>query len=347
MPAFYWQAQLNLTVKKLLKLQIENFFMSQKQILITGASGCIGHYIVESLIQNTQHELYLLVRNPDKLKIDYKARPGINILNANLREIEQFSSLLQQINVAILAATAWGDLREVFDINVIKTLSLITLLNPQICENIIYFSTASILDQDNNLLKKAGEIGTDYIRSKYECMCQLSRLDNLPPITCLFPTLVLGGDDEKPYSHLSAGLPEIVKYIGLIRWLKADGSFHFIHGADIAKVVSYLVENPPQSKELQKLILGNPQITVDRAVEEFCAYLKKRIFFRFNLSPWLIELIIKVFQIKIATWDRFCLEYRHFTYQSPVNPATFELPTYCPTLADVLRARGIEGRTNK
>lgn len=315
--------------------------MNCKRIFITGASGCIGHYIVESLIQNTQHELYLLVRNPEKLKIDYKARSGIHILVANLREIDKFSSLLQEINVAILAATAWGNLQEVFDINVLKTIRLVKLLNPEVCENIIYFSTASILDKNNKLLRKAGEIGTDYIRSKYDCMYQLSRLHNLPALTYLFPTLVLGGDGKKPYSHLSAGLPEIIKHIGLIRWLKADGSFHFIHAADIAKVVTYLVENPPQSKEVQKLILGNSRVTVDRAIEEFCAYLNKRIYVRFTLSPWLIEVIISLFQIQMAAWDRFCLEYRHFTYQNPVNPTTFELPTYCPTVGDILKTRGI------
>jgi nucleoside-diphosphate-sugar epimerase len=51
-----------------------------KRIFITGASGCIGHYMTEALIQNTNHELYLLVRNPDKLKFDYQARPGIHLL---------------------------------------------------------------------------------------------------------------------------------------------------------------------------------------------------------------------------------------------------------------------------
>ena len=191
--------------------------MSHKRIFVTGASGCIGHYIVESLIQNTQHELFLLVRNPEKLKVDYKARSGINLLTANLREIERFSDLLSEINVAILIATAWGNLQEVFDINVVNTIKLVKLLNPEVCENIIYFSTASILDSQNKLLKKAGEIGTDYIRSKYDCMYQLSRLKNVPPLTCLFPTLVLGGDDKKPFSHLSSGLPEIIKHIGLIR----------------------------------------------------------------------------------------------------------------------------------
>ncbi|MFN6198841.1 MAG: NAD-dependent epimerase/dehydratase family protein, partial [Dolichospermum sp.] len=48
--------------------------MTKKRILVTGASGCIGHYITEALIQNTNYELYLLVRNPDKLQIDTTVR---------------------------------------------------------------------------------------------------------------------------------------------------------------------------------------------------------------------------------------------------------------------------------
>ncbi|MDE5086374.1 MAG: NAD(P)-dependent oxidoreductase, partial [Trichodesmium sp. St16_bin2-tuft] len=122
---------------------------------------------------------------------------------------------------------------------------------------------------------------------------------------------------------------------------KVDGSFHFIHAADIAQVVSYLVEHPPHSKELQKLILGNPKVTVNQVVEEVCAYLKKRIFFRFSLAPWLIEVIISVFKIQVAAWDRFCLEYRHFTYQNPINPASLKLPSYCPAIPDILRTRNL------
>ena len=52
--------------------------MSHKRIFITGASGCIGHYIVEFLIQNTHHELYLLVRNPDKLKVEERCASTSN-----------------------------------------------------------------------------------------------------------------------------------------------------------------------------------------------------------------------------------------------------------------------------
>ena len=316
--------------------------MNSKKIFITGATGCIGHYIVETLIQQTKHELYLLVRNRDRLKIDCQARPGIHILESDLREIERWAEIIKTTNVAILAATAWGGSREVFDINVVKTIKLLKLLNPEVCEHVVYFSTASVLDRHNQLLKQAGQFGTDYIRSKYEVLCQLSRLRGLPPITAVFPTLVLGGDGVKPYSHLSSGLPEIVKHINLMRWLRADGSFHFIHAADIARVVRYLADNPPSaSGGLRKLVLGNSPVTVNQAIKEVCKYLNKLNLFGFPLWPWLVEVLILLFQIKMAPWDRFCLEYRHFTYENAVNPATFGLPTYCSTIADVLRTRGI------
>ncbi|MBZ8182921.1 MAG: NAD(P)-dependent oxidoreductase [Oscillatoria sp. PMC 1051.18] len=324
--------------------------MTPKRILLTGATGCIGHYIAEAIVQETEHELFLLVRNRDRLKFDYEARPGVTILEADLRAIDRFNDLLKTINVAILAATAWGGSAEVFDINVAKTVRLLELLDPLICEQAIYFSTASILDRDNRLLTEAKQLGTDYIRSKYDCFCRLSRLQLAPKITALFPTLVFGGDENKPYSHLSSGLPGVVKWINLIRWFKAEGSFHFIHARDIAKVVVHLIEHPEAKdfldekenvREITKVILGNPSITVNEAIEELCAYFGKKIYFRIPLTDWLANFLIAVFNIQMAAWDRFCFRYRHFTYRHPVHPTTFGLPSYCPTLTDVLKVRGI------
>jgi nucleoside-diphosphate-sugar epimerase len=312
-----------------------------KKIFITGAGGCIGHYIANILIEQTDHELYFLIRSPQKLKFNYQKRPGIHIINSDLREIEKNADLLRQMNGVILAATAWGGTKEVFDTNVVKTLSLIKLLDPDVCEQVLYFSTASILDRENQLLKEAGQLGTDYIRSKYELMWELKRLSKTPPLVCLYPTLVLGGDDHHPYSHLSGGLPDLVKYVSLLRWLKAEGSFHFIHAADIAQVVYHLIEHPPTTNTMQHLVLGNEAITANQAIAQACEYLGKKIYLQLNLSDWLIESIIVGFQIKMATWDRFCLDYRHFTYANPVNPSVYGLPHYCPTIADLFRTRGI------
>jgi nucleoside-diphosphate-sugar epimerase len=319
--------------------------MSQKRILVTGASGCIGHYISEALIQETNHELYLLVRNPQKLQVDTQARSGITVLQGDMQEIGQLADLLKTIDIAVLTATAWGG-AATFDINVTKTLELLSYLDPDRCEQVIYFSTASVLDYNSQPLKEAGEIGTDYISSKYECLMRLSKLAIAPKVTEVFPTLVLGGDNNKPYSHSTSGIPEIAKYINIIRFLQADGSFHFIHGKDIATVVQYLIENPSKENEPRKLVLGQAQLTVNQAVEEVCAYLGKRIYFRIPLSLSLANLIIAVFNIRMAAWDRFCMNYRHFTYQSVINPASFGLPNYCATISDVLKISGVKGATH-
>ncbi|MEN9567377.1 MAG: hypothetical protein RLZZ69_2573 [Cyanobacteriota bacterium] len=318
-----------------------------KRIFITGASGCIGHYMTEALIQNTNHELYLLVRNPDKLKFDYQARPGIHLLVGDMSQIDEYRDLLATINIAILAATAWGGRAETYEINVVKTLSLINLLNPQICEQVIYFSTASILDRNNQLLLPATQFGHDYIRTKYQCFEQLSHQAIADKIIAVFPTLVFGGEQNKPYSHLSAGITDVTKWIGLIRWFSLEGSFHFIHAQDIAKVISYLVENPdyaPNSSAKSKvdcLVLGNPAISVDRAIAEITSYFNKKIYWRIPLYIWLTNILIKLFKIQMDDWSRFSLDYRHFTYTDPVTPASFGLPNYCSTVEELLQVSGV------
>ncbi|MGH1395315.1 MAG: NAD-dependent epimerase/dehydratase family protein [Trichormus sp.] len=316
-----------------------------QRILVTGASGCIGHYISEILIQQTQAELYLLVRNPQKLQVDTTVRPGIQVLQGDMQNISQFADLLPTIDVAVLTATAWGG-EQTFDINVSKTLELLSLLNPERCQQVIYFSTASVLDSHNQPLQEAGEIGTDYIRSKYECLHKISQLAIAPKITTVFPTLVLGGDAKKPYSHLTSGIPEVTKYINLIRFLKADGSFHFIHGQDIATVVQYLILNPPPSDAPRRLVLGQARLTANEAIEELCTYFGKKIYFRIPLSLSLANLIIAVFRIQMAAWDRFCMNYRHFTYETVINPNSFDLPNYCATMSDVLKISGVNSGQN-
>ncbi|NJK37719.1 MAG: NAD(P)-dependent oxidoreductase [Oscillatoriales cyanobacterium RM2_1_1] len=308
-----------------------------KRILITGASGCIGHYVTEQLIQQTYHQLFLLVRDPSKLGFDTTVRSGIQILQADLRQIDQFHQLLSTLDIAILIATSWGGREEIFDINVNSVISLLQGLNSQ-CQQVIYFSTASILDHNHQLLPEAGTIGTDYISSKYQCLTKIQELTpNLPPIRVLFPTLVLGGAPDKPSSHVSSGISEIVNWLPLIRWFKTDASFHFVHGADIAQVVSYLIEHPAQNQDLEYFVLGSAPTTVNQVIEDACRFFQQRIYFRFNLALWLANIFIKVFRIQMADWDRFCLNYRHFTYQNPVSPATFQLPVHCATVTDIFQ----------
>lgn len=314
------------------------------RIFITGGSGCVGHYIADLLIKNTDYELFFLIRNPSKVKFDYKHRQGINLIQGDLTSVLEHQELLKTINIVILTATCWGGEKESYQINVEANINIINSLNPDICQQIIYFSTASILDNDNNLLPQAGEIGTDYIRTKYQCFTKLQELELYPKIITVYPTLVFGGDENKPYSHLSAGLKDLPQWFNLIRWFSADGSFHVIHGFDIARIIFYLVEN---GKNLdgyfeRKLVLGNAPLTVDEAIKEMGDYFNQRIYFQIPLPQWLANIFIKVFNVQMAEWDYFCLNYRHFTYKKYVNTATFNLEYFVPSLSKLLEVSGVE-----
>lgn len=318
-----------------------------QRIFITGASGCIGHYVLERLINHSNHELFLLLRNPDKLLLDISHQSRVHILQGDIRAVNQFADLLSTIDSAILIATSWGGAPAIYDINVTANLKLMELFDPDRLRQVLYFSTASILDRQNQPLKEAGQVSFDYIRSKYQCHQKLKDLAIFPKITTLFPTLVFGGDTHKPYSHISSGLTEVTKWIDLIRFFSADGTLHFIHAQDIATVVAHLVDHPPQIGASRELVLGNPALTVDDAVAAVSHYLGRSIYFRLPLSQGLIDFFIKLFNVRMADWDRFCLKYRHFTYQNPLTPASFGIDTYCATVAELFQATGIKSKQRK
>lgn len=319
----------------------------KKRVFVTGISGCIGHYVADELMDNPDYELFLLVRNPQKLQFDHHHRPHIHLIEAGLDQIENYTDLLQSMDAAILIATSWGDYQQTYDTNVEKTLALINRLDPERCDQVIYFSTASILDRTGHPLKEAGELGTDYIRTKYLChqaleasgeACRISPAI-AAKITVVYPTLVFGGESNTPYSHLSGGLGEILQWLNLIRWFRADGSFHFIHGRDIARVVAHLLAHPTGQR--QDFVLGNEPLTATQAIQQICQALNKRIYVQIPLSVSLAHLFIKLFRIQMADWDHFCLDYRHFTYPQPVSPAAFGQPSHCRTVAELLAVSGV------
>jgi nucleoside-diphosphate-sugar epimerase len=177
------------------------------------------------------------------------------------------------------------------------------------------------------------------VRTKYQGYAGIADLKIAPKVTAVFPSLVFGGDDRKPLSHIVSGWKDIVKWLWLVRWVTADGSFHFIHGKDIAEVVRHLLVNPQAADEYnRKLVLGNEPITVDRAIKEICQYYGKPSYARLPLSISLTELVIKVFKIQVAEWDRFCMKNRHFTHEKYVNPRSFNLSSYAATIPDLMQA---------
>ena len=210
----------------------------------------------------------------------------------------------------------------------------------------IYFSTASLLNRQLELLPEALSEGTEYIQTKALCLQQLEQHPLAERIVAVFPTLVFGGavDGKGPFptSYLTAGLGEACRWLWLAKWLRADASFHFIHAADIAQVCCHLATRPHQSNPepgqgaLRRLVLGQPAISVDATVSQLCRWRRSwRPPLGLNLQGALIEALIKLLRIEVNAWDRFSIRQRHFVNEPVSPPERFGLVSHAASLEAV------------
>ncbi len=326
--------------------------MSREQILVTGASGCVGQYIVSWLLKNSEADLLLWLRNPKKLTAVSAEHPRIKLLVGDLRDADSFKEELVNITRVIHTATAWGDPVRAHQVNVVAVKKILKLLRAETLEQFIYFSTASILNKDLKPLPEALAYGTEYIQTKAECLRELEKHPLSEKIIAVFPTLVFGGRiDNKslfPTSYLTEGLKEAVKWLWLARWLRADSTFHFIHAADIAVVCGHLATNPHQTNpeqgqgSLRKIVLGQPAISLNYAIRRLCLWNGVRLMPGLPLWGWLIEALIKILPIEITNWDRFSIKQRHFVHSPISPPERFGHPSSASTLEAVLNGSGLQ-----
>ena len=324
------------------------------RILITGASGCVGQHIAKQLLEESDAELVLWLRDPSKLTAVPQHHPRITLLISDLRQQEAHAAVLAGITRVIHTATAWGDPERAQQVNVAAVKELLGRLDPNRVEQVIYFSTASILNRQLQLLPEAERFGTEYIQTKAICLQQLEEHPLADRIVAVFPTLVFGGgvDGRSPFptSYLTEGLKEGCNWLWLARWLRADASFHFIHAADIAKVCCHLALNPhqrnPEASQgaVRRLVLGQPSVSVDQTVAALCRWRGVWHPPGLPLWPWLIQFLIKVLPIEINDWDRFSIRQRHFVHEPISPPERFGLTSHAPNLETVFEKAGLPRR---
>ena len=324
------------------------------RILITGASGCVGQYTTAWLLDNSEAELLLWLRDPSKLTAVAADHPRIQLLVGDLREADRFASELASVHRVIHTATAWGDPERAQQVNVVAVKRMLSLLNPSLIEQITYFSTASILDRHLQPLTEALAYGTEYIQTKAQCLKDLEEHPLAGKIVAVFPTLVFGGrvDGSSPFptSYLTEGLTEASKWLWLARFLRAEASFHFIHAADIAAICGHLATHPhqpnpePGQGAVRKIVMGQKAISVNKAVASLCRWRGVRRTPGIPLWPWLIETLIRVLPIEVNAWDRFSIRQRHFIHQPVTQPERFGDRSHAADLEAVLLDSGLPRR---
>ncbi len=307
------------------------------KIFITGISGCVGHYLFDELRSNPNYHFYLLVRDPKKLRFSYKDDPRITILPGEMISVLTYAKLLGEMDTVIHLAADWGGNQSNYEF----TVDMLNALDQNKCKKVIVFSTASILGDDNQLNPLAGEIGTHYIRGKYQLFKRLPDLAIYNKCHTLFPTWVLGGDSRHPYSHASSGILGLAKWLKLIRFFTVDATFHFIHARDIARITKFVLENEVKEKAL---VLGNKPISASAFLRAVCEHYKIPVYFQLPIPAWLVKGAAGILGKKLHPWDLYCFEKKHFIYQT-IDAATFGLPTDLQGPAEVIRS--LAGSQNK
>ena len=326
--------------------------MKKEQILITGASGCVGQYIAHWLLENSQADLLLWLRSPEKLTAIDPDNPRVRLLIGDLRESNRFKGELSQVNRVIHTATAWGDPKRAYEVNIKAVKELLSKLDPLVLQQIIYFSTASILNKDLKPLPEAFIYGTEYIQTKAICLKELESSPLAEKIIAVFPTLVFGGKadggDMFPTSYLTQGLPKIIEWLWLARWFKIFSSFHFIHAADIAYICGQLATNPHQrfineeNSKIRKLVLAQPSITINQAIKTLLRWEGMLSTPSIPLWSWLLELLVKVLPLEISRWDRFSIKQKHFVHDPITYPELYGGKSHAKSLIDVLINSGLK-----
>ena len=324
------------------------------RILITGASGCVGQYTAAWLLEHSNAELLLWLRDPSKLTAVPHDHPRISLLVGDLRDGERFGSELSSVHRVIHTATAWGDPERAHKVNVVAVKTMLSLLDPNKLEQVVYFSTASILDRHLQPLPEALAYGTEYIQTKAQCLRDLEQHPLAEKIVAVFPTLVFGGrvdgTSSFPTSYLTEGLAEASKWLWLARWLRADASFHFIHAADIAAICGSLATKPHQRNSepgqgpVRRIVMGQAAIGVNQAVATLCRWRGVGQTPGIPLWPWLIEGLIKILPIEVNAWDRFSIRQRHFIHNPVTQPEAFGVKSHGPNLETVLQDSGLPRR---
>ena len=284
-----------------------------------------------------------MVRDRHKLPLSVQTNKRVKLLICDIRESNKYKKEFSQVNFLIHTATAWGDPQRAYEVNIKAFEELLEMLDFKKLEKIIYFSTASILDKDTELMRESIIYGTEYIKTKYKCYERLRKSIFAEKTFAVFPTLVFGGTLGKkskyPVSYLTSGLKEIGKWLWLARFLKLDSKFHFIHANDIAQICGFLIKNhrEEQYRGFKKFVLGQRFITIDDAIKILLKKNRMKRYFAIPLTRKIMKILLRILPIEMTPWDIFSIKKYDFNHFPITNPETFQLKSHAKSLNDILK----------
>ena len=153
-----------------------------KRVLVTGATGFLGKYLVEELINNG-YEVVAQGRKENILN-NLKEQYKVNILKCSLNEIKNIDMNIDCVIHAAALSTVWGKWQDFYDSNVLGTENVIKFCLKNNVRRLIYVSSPSVysakFDRFNikeEYFDKNNKLNF-YIKSKILAENLINKIDN-------------------------------------------------------------------------------------------------------------------------------------------------------------------------
>ncbi|MEO7964305.1 MAG: NAD(P)H-binding protein [Gemmatimonadaceae bacterium] len=303
-------------------------------IVVTGATGAIGRYVIDELLATTSSWVTVIARDESHARSVFRETKRVNVLQGDVREGASLARRIPVVERAVLLATSWEDGQGSNDVNVEGQVAFAREMRARGLQRLIWFGTASILEHDGAPLALAESLGSPYIASKARARARL--IDETSDVlSIIHPTMVVGAGIDRPWSHFARLVPQIEKRAWLARYFSGEGSFHLVHASDLATMTRDLLFVSP-NESMNEVVAGAPSIILAEALDLVLERARQERRARVDLTPRRVALLTKAFRVRLSAWDRYCLATRHFTYDAAKLRVNETSPPHHPTARDIL-----------
>ncbi len=121
-----------------------------KKVLVTGATGFLGKYLIEDLLNN-DYEVVAQGRKENVLN-NIKEKYNVEILKCSLDEIKDVELNVDYVIHAAALSTVWGKWEDFYNSNVVGTENVINFCKKNNVERLVYVSSPSVYSAKHDRL---------------------------------------------------------------------------------------------------------------------------------------------------------------------------------------------------
>lgn len=218
------------------------------KIFVTGATGFVGHHLVEKILQEQKDIVYCFVR--DEKKFSFGDNPRIKILQGDSESIEQYTAIIQSCEIIfhIGARADFGDGAAYQRDNIEFTNALIRIASgSKKINRFVFTSTIGAVDRmksdscESPLTESSiPNPSSDYGKSKL--ICEQSLRESKLPYVILRPVLVYGPGMRRN-SHLRVFIDAVAKG-KMFSKINFPGKLSFVHVHDLVSSLLLVSRHP-------------------------------------------------------------------------------------------------------